>query len=84
MHGPEIIDQSNMSEIDPIQFGALTAKVSALEEDVRELRSDVKKLLAAVENARGGWKTMMILGGLASSVGGAITYYASKFARLLG
>jgi len=61
-----------MSEINPQEFGRLAAKVEQLEKDVAELRADVKSLIVMLEQARGGWKTLMLVGGMAGAVGAAL------------
>lgn len=61
-----------MSEIDPQHFGQLTAQVKRLETDVSELRTDVKDLIAMLEQAKGGWRTLMMVGGVAGFVGAAL------------
>lgn len=68
-----------MSDIDPIQYGALTAQVASLERDVNELREDVKALLELANRSKGGfWMGMAI----ASSVGGAVGFIADHFTRI--
>lgn len=55
------------TEINPVQFGALTAQVKTLETQVEELRADVKALLELANKSKGGfWMGMAV----ASSVGG--------------
>lgn len=66
-----------MSEIDPQEFGRLTAKVEHLEKEVAELRTDVRHMVAMLEQARGGWKLLMLVGGVAGAVGAAIGKAAS-------
>jgi len=77
-----------MSEIDPQEFGRLTAKVEHLEAEVHQLRKDVKDLrfeimgslnplLQLASEARGGWKAMLVLGGIAGAVG-------ASFGKLAG
>ena len=61
-----------MNDIDPQQFGRLTAQVERLEADVTELRSDVKSMIAMLEQAKGGWRTLMLVGGLGGAVGAAL------------
>lgn len=59
------------SEIDPVQFGALTAQVSTLEGQVADLQRDMKTLLALANQSRGGfWAGMAI----ASALGGVATW----------
>jgi len=68
-----------MSGIDPIQYGALTEQVKALEKDVTELRADVKALLELANRSKGGfWMGMAI----ASSVGGVVGFLADHAAKI--
>jgi hypothetical protein len=63
-----------MNEIDPYQFGILTAQVKTLETQVSELSSDVKILLELANKSKGGfWMGMAI----ASSFGGVIGWIVS-------
>lgn len=63
-----------MSDIDPIQYGALTAKVDSLEKKVDKLEEGMEKLLALANQSKGGfWVGMTI----ASFFGGVITYVTS-------
>lgn len=65
-----------MSDIDPVQFGALTAQVKTLESQVNDLQSDVKTLLELANKSKGGfWAGMAI----ASAFGGFISWIASNF-----
>jgi hypothetical protein len=67
--------------VDPREFGRLEGEVIAMRREIDELRDDVKKLLAAVENARGGWRTLLMVGAAAGALGGLIT---KGFAMLKG
>lgn len=63
-----------MSDIDPVEFGRLTAEVESLRNRVGELSADVKQLLELANKSRGGfWVGMAI----ASSVSSAVTWVAS-------
>lgn len=62
--------------VDPIEFGRLSAQVEALEEQVKDLRADVKALLELANKSKGGfWMGMTI----ASGVGGVVSWVASHF-----
>jgi hypothetical protein len=62
-----------MSDIDPVQFGVLTAQVQTLEKQVEDLRKDVKQLLELANRSKGGfWVGMTI----ASSVGAFVSWIA--------
>lgn len=63
-----------MSEVDPVEFGRLTAQVQNLETQVADLRSDVKELLELANKSKGGfWMGMTI----ASSAGAFVSWIAS-------
>jgi hypothetical protein len=65
-----------MSDIDPVQFGALTAQVKTLEAQVGNLSSDVKQLLELANKSKGGfWMGMAI----ASAIGGFVSWMVSNF-----
>lgn len=66
-----------MTEIDPIQFGALTSQVATLEKQVADLQVDMKTLLALANQSRGGfWAGMAI----ASALGGILTWAVNHLA----
>lgn len=65
-----------MTDIDPIQYGALTAQVATLETQVSDLSKDVKALLELANKSKGGfWVGMMI----ASAIGGIAGWFISNF-----
>lgn len=67
-------DHDMATDIDPVQFGALTAQVKTLETQVEELRADVKALLELANQSKGGfWMGMAV----ASSFGGLIGWIVS-------
>lgn len=67
-------------EVSAREFGALQAEVAGLKEQVKELRADVKDLIVAIENARGGWKTVAALGTVSAAIGAGLIKLASLFA----
>ena len=42
-------------DIDPIKLGAMWQKVEAMDDEVKELRQDVKALLELANKSRGGF-----------------------------
>lgn len=65
-----------MSDIDPVQFGKLTAQVQTLENQVTDLQKDVKSLLELANKSKGGfWVGMSI----ASAIGGMVSWIISHF-----
>jgi hypothetical protein len=63
-----------MSEINPQEFGRLQAQVAALEKSMAAMQADVRVIRDAVTEARGGWRTLLLLGGAAATMGGAIAW----------
>ena len=67
-----------MTEISPREFGKLEAQVEALQEQVAQVSREVKTLLEMANQSKGGlWVGMSI----ASAIGGAITFFATKVLR---
>lgn len=62
-----------MSEsIDRRDYGILEQKVSQLTDDVQSLKKTVESMRDMMQQARGGWKTLMWVGGTAAAVGTGI------------
>lgn len=59
--------------------GRMEAEIAALKTEVAEMRADVRIIRDTLSQARGGWKTLMLVGGLAGAVGAAM----AKLAPLL-
>jgi hypothetical protein len=65
-----------MSEIDPIQYGAIIAKVEMMEKKIDGMEADLKSLLELANKSRGGfWVGMAIT----SSISGLIGYITHLF-----
>lgn len=63
------------------QVAHLTRGMEDLQESNKELTDKIDQVLLALSGARGGWRTLMLVGGAASTVGGFITWAFSHFAR---
>lgn len=50
-------------------------KVETIDETLREVREDVRALRSMAENAKGGWRTLMIVGGIGTAIGGALVKF---------
>lgn len=66
------------------QIGRHDAQIEALERDIKHLREDVKEMSATLHEihstlseARGGWKTLMLVGGVAATIGAAVAKVVS-------
>jgi hypothetical protein len=65
-----------MDDVSAREFGRLEAQVDALQNEVSDLRKDVKCLLELANKSKGGfWMGMTI----ASLVGGGITFFMDRF-----
>lgn len=47
-------------------------KMADTVEDVREMKADVKQILTTLNEAKGGWKSLMWVGGLSGTAGAVI------------
>lgn len=67
--------------MDPLErdFGRLEARVSALEADMAELKADTKQILATLSEAKGGWKTLLLVAGAAGSMGAFVGKFLPFF-----
>jgi hypothetical protein len=63
-----------MNDISPREFGALQATVESLERDMADMKADVRVIRDAITEARGGWKTLLAIGGAAASVSAGVTW----------
>lgn len=61
-------------------LGRHEAEIDALKDSIEELKVEVKRISATLSEARGGWRTLMLVGGAASVLGAA----ASRFFEFLG
>ena len=68
-----------MAEIDPIKVGVMWQKLETMEQEVSELRADVKTLLAMAERSKGGlWAGMMVVSAISSFVGFFAHWFTAK------
>jgi hypothetical protein len=66
-------------DIDPIKFGVTWQKVEAMENEVAELRKDVKQLLELANKGRGGfWAGMAIVSAFSTFIGFMSHYFTGK------
>jgi len=68
-----------VSEIDPQDFGRLTAKVEMLEEQVAEMRADLRAVRDMLNEAKGGWKLMLAVAGFAGTAGALLSKFLVFF-----
>jgi len=54
-------------------IGRHDAEIEALQREISELRSEVREISRMLSEARGGWRSLMLVGGMASAAGAIIT-----------
>lgn len=64
-----------------VQVEHLTQGVDDLQASNKQLTDKLDQVLLALSEARGGWRTLMLVGGAASTVGGLIAWFVSHFIR---
>jgi hypothetical protein len=57
-----------------VEVGHLTRSMADLQESNQQLTAKLDQVLLTLSEARGGWKTLMFVGGLASSLGAVMTW----------
>ena len=53
-------------------MGDLKARMIRVEHDQVDMARDLKAIRSSLDQARGGWKTLMLVGGLAGAVGAVV------------
>jgi hypothetical protein len=68
-----------MTEIDPVAYGVLTAKVENLEKKIDKMEQSIEQLIALVNQGKGGvWMGMAIVSGISSVIGFVSHYLLGK------
>ncbi len=60
-------------------LGEHGARLTAVEDDIAEIKADVKTVLRQMAEAQGGWKVLMLVGGASATIGGLLATYLPKF-----
>lgn len=63
--------------IDRRDYGRLEAQVEQLTSDVHALKATVEAMRDMMQQAQGGWRTLMWLSGVAAATGALISWLAS-------
>lgn len=78
--------EPTIAQQNAINLATLQVEVSYLKAAVGDLRATnaqtnekLDKVLAQLAEARGGWRTLMLVGGAASTMGGAVTWALSHW-----
>lgn len=54
------------------EVGALEARMETVEQEVHAMRKDVREIRDALVTARGGWRTLVVVIGLSTTLGAAV------------
>lgn len=63
------------------QVDHLTESLDALQETNRLLAAKVDQMLLTLSEARGGWKTLMLFGSAATTLGAGLTWLFQHFTK---
>ncbi len=66
------------------EIGRIQGTQKAHGEDIAELRGDVKKLLRVMNEARGGWRTLLAVTARAGAVGATVSKAMPALAKAFG
>lgn len=66
-----------------VQVEHLAQSVLDLQESNKQQTAKLDQVLLALSEARGGWRTLMLVGGAASTVGGFVTWAVSHLIRVV-
>lgn len=64
-----------------VEVGHLTQGMADLQESNKQLTAKLDQVLLTLSEARGGWKTLMAVGGAASVVGGGLAWAIQHFVK---
>lgn len=57
-----------------VEVGHLSRSMADLQESNQQLTDKLDQVLLTLSEARGGWKTLMVVGGAASTLGAALSW----------
>lgn len=66
------------------QIDALQSQVDRLHEDLKEVLAELQEIRSTLDTAKGGWRTLMMVGGAGAAMGGAVVSIVQWFHSLPG
>lgn len=73
-----------MSDTVQRDIGRMEAQIANLCNEVHGLRTEVANIKTTLDEAKGGWRTLMWLSGISATVGGGIVALVVKFFPIFG
>ena len=70
----------SMTDKPEVQIAVLKTEVDYLKKMLDEVKSDTKEIKETLSQAKGGWKTLMLVAGISSTIGAAMVKVAPWFA----
>lgn len=71
-----------MSESPEVQIAVLNTELEHMRRDMDEVKADLKVIRETLSQAKGGWKTLMLVAGISSTIGAFIAKAAPWFGVL--
>lgn len=62
-----------MADFTDRELGQMEARIAVLEQEVHEVRRDTREILTTLSEAKGGWKTMMMIAGFSAAMGALVS-----------
>ena len=63
-----------------VEIAVLKTELTYVRKDLDEVKDDLKAIKETLQEARGGWKTLMLVGGISSSIGALLAKFLPWFA----
>lgn len=68
-----------MTDAPEVQIAVLKTELEHMRKDMDEVKDDLKAIRSTLSEAKGGWKTLMLVAGVSSTVGAFIAKAAPWF-----
>ena len=68
-----------MSPPPEVQIAVLTTELEHVRKDLDEVKDDLKAIREVLSQAKGGWKTLMLVAGISSTIGALLAKVAPWF-----
>jgi hypothetical protein len=66
---------------DSVQIARLEERMKHMEGMMSTMSVQVDSLVRSVDEARGGWRTLMLVGGAAAAIGSAVTWFYDHWTK---